>query len=72
MMICLIQTGEETGQLPEMLNELSEIYEDEAERAVTGAVQMIEPILIVLMGGGIAAIVAAVMLPVFGANVMVG
>jgi len=71
IVINLIRTGEETGELPDMLMELSGIYEDEAERSVANAVKLLEPTLIVLMGGIIAAIVAAVMLPVFQANVMV-
>jgi general secretion pathway protein F len=71
LMVNLIRTGEETGELPEMLSELAAIYEDEAERAVSGAVKLLEPILIVVMGAVIAGIVAAVMLPVFQANVMV-
>ncbi len=71
LMVNLIRTGEDTGELPEMLTELSIIYEEEAERAVGGAVKLLEPILIVVMGGVIAAIVAAVMLPVFEANAMV-
>lgn len=68
MMISLIRTGEETGELPEMLAELSEVYEDEAERAINAAVKLLEPLLIVLVGGVIASIVAAVMLPIFEVN----
>jgi len=71
LMLNLIRTGEETGELPQMLEELSAIYEDEADRAVTNAVKLVEPVLIVVMGSIIAAIVAAVMLPVFQANIMV-
>lgn len=72
LVINLIRTGEETGELPEMLDELSDIYEDEAERAVTGAVKLLEPILICVMGGVIAGIVAAVILPIFRTNIMTG
>ena len=71
LMINLIRTGEETGELPSMLGELSAIYEDEAQRAVTGAVKLLEPILIIVIGAVIAGIVAAIMLPVFQANTMV-
>jgi type II secretory pathway component PulF len=72
MVVNLIRTGEETGELPEMLTELSAIYEDEAERTVTGAVKLLEPMLIIGMGGIIAGIVAAVILPIFRMNAMVG
>ena len=71
LMVGLIRTGEETGELAEMLNELAAIYEEEAERAVSGAVKLLEPALIIVMGTVIAGIVSAVMLPVFQANVMV-
>lgn len=71
LLINLVRTGEETGQLPEMLAELSALYEEEAERAISGAVKLLEPILIVGMGIVIASIVAAVMLPVFQANAMI-
>lgn len=71
MMVSLIATGEETGELPEMLRELAAIYNDEAERAVTGAIKLLEPILIIVLGGLIAGIVAAVILPIFRANAMV-
>jgi type II secretory pathway component PulF len=71
LVINLVRTGEETGELPEMLNELATIYRDESERAVTGAVRLLEPMLILIMGGIIAGIVAAVILPIFQANMMV-
>jgi len=70
LMVNLIRTGEQTGELPAMLGELAEIYDAEAERAVAGAVKLLEPTLIILMGGLIATIVAAVMLPIFQANAM--
>jgi len=71
LVVNLIRTGEDTGELPEMLSELSSIYEEEAERTVTGAVKLLEPLLIVLMGSVIAGIVAAVILPIFRINAMV-
>ncbi|MFI4859760.1 MAG: type II secretion system F family protein [Phycisphaerales bacterium JB063] len=71
MMVNMIRTGEETGELPEMLDELAEIYEDEADRAVKGAVRLLEPLLILAMGAVIAGIVAAVILPIFQVNAMI-
>jgi len=66
----LVRTGEDTGELTQMLGELAEIYDDEAERSVNGAVKLLEPGLIVVMGLVIAGIVAAVMLPVFQSSVV--
>jgi general secretion pathway protein F len=71
MMVNLVRTGEETGELPAMLAELAAIYEDEAERTVTGTVKLLEPVLILIMGLVIAGIVAAVILPIFRANTLV-
>jgi general secretion pathway protein F len=71
MVINLIRTGEDTGELPEMLRELAAIYEDEAERTVTATVKLLEPMLILVMGVVIAGIVAAVILPIFQANTIV-
>jgi len=71
LMHSLLRTGEETGELPEMLSQLAEIYEAEADRAVAGAVRLLEPMLILLLGGAVAVIVAAVMLPIFNATAMV-
>ena len=70
MMVNLIRTGEQTGELPEMLQELTEIYEEESERAVTAIVKLLEPVLVLFMGGVISGIVAAVILPIFNANAM--
>ncbi|HUU23057.1 MAG TPA: type II secretion system F family protein, partial [Phycisphaerae bacterium] len=71
MVINLIRTGEDTGGLPEMLEQLASIYADEADRAVNSAVRLVEPVLIVVLGGIIAGIVAAVMLPIFQSTAMV-
>jgi general secretion pathway protein F len=71
MVINLIRTGEDSGELPEMLRELAAIYEDEAERTVTATVKLLEPMLILVMGIVIAGIVAAVILPIFQANTIV-
>lgn len=67
----MIRTGEDAGELVRMLGELADVYEEEASRAVTGAVKLLEPTLIVLMGLVISGIVAAVMLPIFQTNAIV-
>lgn len=72
MMVKLIATAESTGQLPEMMRDLANIYEEESERAVMATVRLLEPLLILLLGGFVACIVAAVMLPVLNANTMMG
>jgi len=71
MVVNLVRTGEESGELPAMLAELAALYEEETERSVSGVVKLVEPLLIVLIGGLVAGIVAAIMLPVFEVNTMV-
>lgn len=68
LMTDLVRTGEQTGDLTGMLQELAELYEDEAERAVGGAVKLLEPVLILGMGLVVSAIVGAVMLPILTLN----
>ena len=72
MLVNLIRTGEETGTLPDMLGEASQIYEQESSRGVDAAVKLLEPALIVIMGLAIAGIIAAVILPVFQSTAVVG
>jgi type IV pilus assembly protein PilC len=44
MVISMIDVGEETGQLPEMLLKIAEVYDDEVDNAVAGLTSMLEPI----------------------------
>lgn len=65
MVISMVQVGEQTGSLDEMLTKVSELYEDEVDTAVKTMLSMIEPIMIVFIGGIVAFIVLAMYLPVF-------
>jgi general secretion pathway protein F len=71
MLVNLLRTGEETGELPEMLQEVEAIYTEESTRSLEAAVKILEPVLIIVMGAIIACIVAAVMLPIFRSNALV-
>jgi type IV pilus assembly protein PilC len=59
----MIDVGEETGQLPEMLLKIAEVYDDEVDNAVTGLVSMLEPIMIVFLAVIVGTIVIALFLP---------
>ena len=59
----MIQVGEETGQLPEMLNRVADIYDEEVDNAVTALTSIIEPVLIVFLAVVVGAIVLAMFLP---------
>lgn len=60
----MIEVGEQTGKLPEMLGKVAGIYEQEVETAVAGLSAMIEPILIVFLAGVVGTIVIALFLPI--------
>jgi len=61
----MIRVGEQTGQIDEMLARVAEVFEEEVDNLVTGMTKMIEPIIIVVLGGIIATILVAMYLPMF-------
>jgi len=63
MVISMIDVGEETGQLPEMLLKVAEVYDDEVDNAVQGLTSMLEPIMIVFLAVIVGTIVVALFLP---------
>ncbi len=63
MMIHMISIGEKTGELPEMLNNVAETYESQVSSQVEVMTTLIEPGMIVFMGGTIAFIIFSVFMP---------
>ena len=63
MMVSMVEVGEETGALPEMLGRVADIYEEEVDRAVEGMTSLIEPVMIVFLAVIIGGIVIALFLP---------
>lgn len=64
MVTSMIDVGEHTGQLPEMLGKVADIYEDEVDNAVAGLSSLIEPILILFLALVVGTIVIALFLPI--------
>ena len=64
MVSSMIEVGEHTGQLAEMLTKIADIYDDEVDTAVAGLSSLIEPLLIVLLAGVVGTIVIALFLPI--------
>jgi type IV pilus assembly protein PilC len=62
----MIEVGEETGALPEMLGRVADAYDEEVDQAVAGLTTIIEPIMIVLMALVVGVIVIALFLPIVG------
>lgn len=65
MLASMINIGEETGQLDEILNKTADFYDEEVEQAIQTTTALIEPLLIVVMGVVIGFIVISIMLPMF-------
>ncbi len=65
MVTHMIDVGEETGRLSEMLTKVSDFYDDEVDALVKGLTSMIEPLLIVFMGVLVGFIAISVMTPIF-------
>jgi type IV pilus assembly protein PilC len=63
MVVSMVQVGEETGELPEMLMKISDSYDDEVDNAVAGLTSIIEPLLIVFLALIVGTIVIALFLP---------
>ncbi len=64
MVASMIAVGEQTGQLPEMLAKIADIYETEVDTAVAGLSSLLEPLLIVLLAVMVGTIVIALFLPI--------
>jgi type IV pilus assembly protein PilC len=65
MAIQMISIGEETGELDGMLMKIADFYEDEVEQAVKALTSVLEPIMILVLGGMVGTILLAMYLPLF-------
>jgi len=63
MVISMIDVGEETGKLPDMLLKIADVYDDEVDNAVTALTSVLEPIMIVMLALVVGTIVLAMFLP---------
>jgi type IV pilus assembly protein PilC len=65
MVVQMIGVGEATGAMDAMLNKIADFYDDEVDTAVAGLTAMIEPILMVFLGGVVGGFLIAMYLPIF-------
>ena len=63
MVVSMVQVGEETGQLPDMLTKVADVFEEEVDNAVAGLTSMLEPVMIVMLALVVGTIVVALFLP---------
>ncbi len=65
MVVQMMAVGEETGALDEMLDKIADFYDQEVEATVEALTSLIEPLLIVVMGGAVGGMVISLYLPMF-------
>jgi type IV pilus assembly protein PilC len=68
----MMSIGEETGELDKMLMKVGEFYEDEVEQAIKGLTSMMEPLMIVVIGGMVGSILLSMYLPMFAVMENIG
>jgi type IV pilus assembly protein PilC len=66
MVTNMVEVGEETGDLDTMLYKIADFYDEEVDTAVKSLISLLEPIMIICLGGIIGTIVVALFLPMLG------
>ena len=61
----MIEVGESTGALPAMLTSVAEFYEEDVQTALVAALSLIEPVILIFMGGIVAFVLISLYLPIF-------
>ena len=72
MVVQMIGVGEATGAMDTMLNKIADFYEEEVDVAIDGLTSMIEPIMMIFVGGIVGTMMVAMYLPIFSMGQTVG
>ena len=65
MVVQMIAVGEQTGALDQMCNKIADFYDEEVDVAVSSLTSMIEPLMMVFLGGTVGFMIIAMYLPIF-------
>jgi type IV pilus assembly protein PilC len=68
----MIEVGESTGALPQMLNSVAEFFEEDVQTNLTAAMSLIEPLILIVMGCVVVTILIALYLPIFSLSAGAG
>ena len=68
MVIQIVRVGEESGSLDQMMTELADVYDEEVQAGVKRSLTLLEPVLILVMGGAISVIIIAVLMGIMSVN----
>jgi type IV pilus assembly protein PilC len=66
MVVNMVDVGEETGDLDTMLNKIADVYDEEVDVLVEALISLLEPLMIVVLGGIVGTIVIAMFMPMLG------
>ncbi len=72
MVVQMISIGESTGALDSMLGKIADFYDEEVNTAVEALTSMLEPLLMVFLGGSVGFIIIAMYMPIFGLANLIG
>jgi type IV pilus assembly protein PilC len=72
MLVRMLQAGEKTGKVDEMMDSIAEFYDDEVQTMLAGLTSLLEPMLMVFLGVIIGGIVICMFLPIFKMGEIVG
>ena len=65
MVVNMIGVGEQTGAMDDMLQKIADFYEDEVDTAVAAMTALLEPLMLVFLGGGVGGMLIAMYMPIF-------
>jgi len=65
MVVQMVDTGEEAGNLPEMVEQVAIFYDEEVDRSIKSLLSLMEPLMIVFLGGIVAFVAFSIYLPLF-------
>jgi type IV pilus assembly protein PilC len=65
MMTQMVKVGEETGTLDQMLGKLANFYDDEVSASVGSLLSMLEPVMMIFVGGIVGGLILSMYLPIF-------
>jgi type IV pilus assembly protein PilC len=72
MVVQMVAVGEQTGALETMLSKVADFYEDEVDEATANLLSLLEPVMIVILGGVIGGIVISMYMPMFDLITKIG
>jgi general secretion pathway protein F len=68
LVIQMIRVGEESGSLDQMMTELADVYDEEVQTGVKRSLTLLEPAMILIMGGAIAVVIIAILMGIMSVN----